>query len=492
MEGNKFVIGVLRETKNYWEIRTPLIPSDAKVLIEKGIRVVLQPSSSRCFRDAEYQAVGAEINEDLSEAALILGVKEVLPGNFLPNRIYMFFSHTFKAQAYNMPMLDTMIDKKITLIDYECIKNASGNRTVALGKFGGNSGAMDLMQGLGKYLLMKNISSPFLCQGFGYMYRDLADIRREVGKIGDLIKHNGLPLPIVPMVWGILGSGRSSSGVQEILSILPHQILTPDQLAHFDPGPKAQFQIYIVIFPINKLYRRKSDHGFDRQEYGQSPFLYESVFAQKYAKHLSVIYNCLYYETKYPRVLTREDIQGLDKLLGICDITCDLRGAIEICHKFTTPEEPFFLYKPEDDRMYELCKAHVQGSLLYYSMDFLPTELPRDASSHLSHCLLPYLEEICNGEYDDELDVSGLSNDLIDATHLYKGVLTQKYKYIEDLRNMSPNSVPIIDESLREIGMIVRQCPQLASDVDNSKYGQELTRESKIALIRIAKIISEY
>lgn len=490
MEGDKFVIGVLRETKNYWECRTPIIPLDAKILIEKGIRVILQPSSSRCFRDSEYLAVGAEINEDLLEAAIILGVKEVQPSNFLPGRIFMFFSHTFKAQAYNMPMLDTMIEKKITLIDYECIKNPLGNRTVALGKFGGNSGAMDFMQGLGKYLLMRNISSPFLCQGFAYMYRDLDDIRKEVGKIGDLIKENGLPTPIIPMVWGILGNGRSASGVQEILSILPHTLLTPDDLISFTPGPEAQFQIYIVIFSPNTLYQNKATSTFNRQDYNQNPSLYESIFAQKYAKYLSVIYNCLYYETIYPKVLTTENIRSLDKLLGICDITCDLRGTIEICHKFTTPEEPFFLYNSQDDRMYELCKAHIAGSLLYYSMDFLPTELPRDASSHLSNCLVPYLIEICNGNYENELEASGICSDLIDATHVYKGVLTQKFRYIEDLRGRMPNDIMVINEDVRKIGQIVRDCPQLDSDVDNSKYGQELTRESKIALIRIAKILN--
>ena len=99
-----------------------------------------------------------------------------------------------------MPMLDAMIAKKITLIDYECITNTSGIRTVALGKFGGNSGAMDFMQGLGKYLLMKNLASPFLNQGFAYMYRNLEDIRREVGKIADLIRKNGLGSQIVPMI----------------------------------------------------------------------------------------------------------------------------------------------------------------------------------------------------------------------------------------------------------------------------------------------------
>lgn len=489
MEGRKNVIGVLRETKNYWECRTPVTPADAYVLMQKGIKVIIQPSSSRCFRDSEYESIGVEVNQDLSEASIILGVKEVLPCNFLDNRIYLFFSHTFKAQAYNMPMLDAMISKKITLIDYECIKNPEGNRTVALGKFGGNSGAMDFIQGIGKYLLMKNISTPFLCQGFGYMYRDLDNIRIELGKISDLIKTSGLPEAITPMIWGILGNGRSSQGVQEILKMLPHQILTPEELTGFYNTPESRYKIYIVVFPTNAIYSKISDGTFNRQEYHTSPFLYESIFAQKYSRYLSVIFNCLYYESVYPRVLRTEDIIGLDRLLGICDITCDFKGTIQICNKFTTPEEPFFLYKLADGRMYELCKTHIIGSVLYYSMDFLPSELPRDASTHLSKCLVRYIEELSNGDYEASLEKSGISTDLIDATLLYKGTLTPKYSYIEALRSKSFYYNIKIPQDTLEIANIVKEHPQLASDIDNIKHGQNLSSKNELAIIAIANVL---
>lgn len=491
MEGKRNVIGVLRETKNCWERRTPLIPSDAQILISKGLKVVLQPSESRIFTDNEYLAVGAEINEDLSEASLILGVKEVLPRNFLQGRIYLFFSHTFKGQYYNMTMLDSMISKNISLVDIELLKGPDGARTVALGEFGGYAGAMDFMQGLGKYLLMKNIASPFLCQGFGYMYHDLDEIRKEISKIGDLIANNGLSEIILPMVFGILGTGRTSKGIQEILSILPHVFITPDELESFNPDSTSRFLIYIVVFPTCKLYARTTDGGFDREEYQIFPNLYESLFAKKYARFLSVIYNCLYYETKYPRVLTVEDIGRLDKLLGICDISCDLQGAIEICRKFTTPEEPFFLYSAKADRMYELSKAYVEGSILYQSNDFLPTELPFDASIRLSNKLLRYIEELCNGYYLEGLEKSGLSSDLVNAMYLYKGAIAEEYRFIDEIRKRTASSDLQMDDNLKRIRHVIKSCPELASDVDNSRSGQELTLESKHAIIRIAELISQ-
>ena len=483
------VIGVLRETKNVWECRTPLTPSDAGKLIVKGIRVILQPSTFRIFSDSDYTSVGAEINEDLSEALIILGVKEVLPKNFWPDRIYIFFSHTFKGQYYNMPMLDSMISNRITLVDIELLKDPSGRRTVALGEFCGNAAAVDFMQGLGKYLLMKNISSPFLYQGFAYMYPDLEAIRMETTMVGELVTANGLSASTLPMIWGILGTGRTSGGLQAILRLLPHQFIAPEELQQLfqSPVPESQFRIYIVIFPTASLFSRKTDGGFDRQEYQDMPHLYESVFALKYARYLSVIFNCLYYESKYPRVLTVEDIRKLDRLLGICDISCDLNGAIEICRKFTTPEEPFFLYKPSTDRMYELCKTHVQGSILYYSMDFLPTELPLDASNRLSERLLGYVEELTRGDYSGGVENTGLSREIVEAMFLYKGVVAERYRYVQEFRGRNLG-YPATD-SVKQIREILKKCPELASDVDNTRCGQEMKDESKRAIIQIANIL---
>lgn len=59
----------------------------------------------------EYSAVGAVIEEDLSEAELIIGVKSVPIDLLLPDKTYAFFSHTIKAQKDNMPLLDAIIEK---------------------------------------------------------------------------------------------------------------------------------------------------------------------------------------------------------------------------------------------------------------------------------------------------------------------------------------------------------------------------------------------
>lgn len=56
---------------------------------------------------------GAEINEDLSEACLILGIKKMSAKNILPGKSYMFFCHIIKAQEANLDVLDKIMKSKV-------------------------------------------------------------------------------------------------------------------------------------------------------------------------------------------------------------------------------------------------------------------------------------------------------------------------------------------------------------------------------------------
>lgn len=72
--------------------------------------------------------------------------------DLMPERTYFFFSHTIKAQDYNMPLLDTLLEKKIRMVDFECIRNDQG-RLVAFGHFAGVAGTFDFLRGCGEFLL---------------------------------------------------------------------------------------------------------------------------------------------------------------------------------------------------------------------------------------------------------------------------------------------------------------------------------------------------
>ena len=126
-------IGIRRENKNKWERRVPLTPSQIqKLALQGNTQFIVQPSENRIFDSLQYMDAGAHVSEDLSSCDIIMGVKEVPADLVQENKVYLNFSHTIKGQSYNMAKLQRLIDLECTLIDYECIGDASARRLVFL------------------------------------------------------------------------------------------------------------------------------------------------------------------------------------------------------------------------------------------------------------------------------------------------------------------------------------------------------------------------
>lgn len=79
------ILGIQKESNSkVWERRAPLTPSHCAQLLHAGRasgnggvkRIIVQPSTKRVLQDFQYENVGCEISEDLSECGLILGVKQ--------------------------------------------------------------------------------------------------------------------------------------------------------------------------------------------------------------------------------------------------------------------------------------------------------------------------------------------------------------------------------------------------------------------------------
>lgn len=111
-----------------------------------------------------YVDAGAAVQEDMSEASVIVGVKQVPVEALIPEKTYCFFSHTIKAQESNMPLLDSILSKKIRLIDYERIIDERGQRLVAFGKYAGVAGMINILHGLGLRLLALGHHTPFMVE----------------------------------------------------------------------------------------------------------------------------------------------------------------------------------------------------------------------------------------------------------------------------------------------------------------------------------------
>jgi len=225
------IIGIRREDKNEWEKRVPLVPDDVRWLKEKhGIRTIIQPSAIRTFSDDEFRRAGAELSEDLGRAGTVFAVKEIPASMFRRDKTYVFFSHTIKGQAYNMPMLKTMIERRCNLIDYERVLNEKNQRLIFFGRYAGLAGMLDTLHGYGQKLLARGVASPFAGIRQAYQYASLEEAKAEVAAIGAGIDENGFPAELCPLTVGFAGYGNVSRGAQEIFDLLPHKVLSAEAM----------------------------------------------------------------------------------------------------------------------------------------------------------------------------------------------------------------------------------------------------------------------
>ncbi len=144
-------IGIIREGKTPPDQRVPLSPEQCAEVKTKypNVELVVQPSPIRKFSDSEYTANGIELQEDLSDCEVLMGVKEVPVEMLIPNKTYFFFSHTFKLQPYNAPLLREILAKKIKLVDYEVLKDENNNRLIGFGRYAGVVGCYNAFRTLG-------------------------------------------------------------------------------------------------------------------------------------------------------------------------------------------------------------------------------------------------------------------------------------------------------------------------------------------------------
>lgn len=427
-------IGIRYEDKYALEKRVPLIPKHVKQLVEKGIEVKVVSSEKRIFKDEEYRNAGASITEEPLDADIILGVKEMPIGYFKAHNTYVFFSHTVKGQAYNMPLLKNMMANKINLIDYERIVDEKGRRLIFFGRFAGLAGTINSLWSLGQRLKAKGIETPFIHLQQSHHYDSLEQAKEAVSKVGKEIAKNGLPEGLKPLVIGITGYGHVSGGVQEILSLLPVEEISPADLLKLKGNKHSDFnKIYKVVFKEEHLAKPVSEGKvFNLQEYYDHPEGFVGVFEQ-YLPHLSVLMNCMYWDARYPRIVTKDYVKKAYqeknlKLEVIGDITCDPDGSVEITHMGTPIDDPVFVYNP-------LTRKPVSGfegeGVLDMAVDILPSELPRESSVAFSEALFPYLSDLAAADFDVPFQELNIPEPLKKAMILHHGQLTPDYEYLE-------------------------------------------------------------
>jgi alanine dehydrogenase len=427
-------IGIRREDKNRWEARTPLVPEDIKELKEKhALEFLVQPSSIRAYSEADFQNAGAQISEDLCPCQLILGIKEMPEAFFVPGKIYIFFSHTIKGQPFNMFMLKKLLELGCTLIDYEKVTDEKNRRLIFFGNYAGFAGMIDTLWALGQKLLAEDLATPFaeIKQALGY--HDLNEARQAIAAVGERLRTTRLPQALQPLVVGFAGYGNVSKGAQEILELLPVKEIEPEKLSELFRSQEHNFIYKAVFKEAHMVEPLTPGAAFELQDYYQHPEKYRSRFTE-YLPFLTILVNGIYWEKRYPRLVTKADLKELfagmtkPRLRVIGDISCDVEGAVECNLKITNSGAPVYLYNPET----ETISPGVQGKgVVVLAVDNLPCELPRDASAYFSHTLKDYIPALANANYKVPFEQLNLPPEWKKAVIAYQGQLTPDYRYLE-------------------------------------------------------------
>ena len=428
------LIGIRREDKNIWEKRVPLIPEHVKKLKEEHeINVVIQPFPARAFSDDEFRQAGAEVNEDISAAPVIFGVKEIPIKLLLENKTYLMFSHTIKGQSYNMPLLRKLMELKCSLIDYETITDEKKRRLVFFGKFAGLAGMIDGLHGLGRRLKYLGYETPLLNVKQAYQYPSLEAAKEEISAAGEKIKAEGLPKELTPLVIGFSGYGHVSQGAQEIFDLLPHKEIAPAELKNLSDDAEPVF--YKTVFKEVDMFEPKDENAeFELQDYFNHPEKYKSKF-ERYLEHLTMLVNAIYWYDACPRLITKDYLKNnFDKvkLQLVADISIDIDGSIEFSYKATEPDNPAFVYNPKTD---EFTDGYEGEGIVDITIDNLPTELPKNASISFSEALTPFVPAIAKADYSKPFDELELPDEIKRAMILHNGELTGSYKYLEKFLN---------------------------------------------------------
>jgi len=427
-------LGIRREDKNRWERRVPLTPQHVLELKKKhGVETFIQPSNIRVFSDDDYRKVGAHVQESVTPSSVVFAIKEIPIHFFEKGKTYVFFSHTIKGQKHNIPMLKKMMDMGCTLIDYERIIDAKGRRLVFFGRFAGLAGMVDTLSTFGQRLYWEQIDTPFREIKQTIHYKDLDEIKKHFTAVGEKIKTKGLPPSLTPVLIGFSGYGNVSIGAQEILDVLPIIEIKPEEIESVFKNPSNKV-IYKVVFKEEHMVEPASPgKKFDLNEYYIHPEKYRPAFEQ-YIPSLSILMNCILWNTQYPRLLTKKylkkSFQKKEKLRlkVIGDISVDVNGAIEFTEKTTSPDNPVFVYNPNTDTIKD---GYKDDGIVVMAVDNLPCELPQESSQSFSEILMHFIPDVMKADFTvADFNAVALPIEIKNAVILYQGKLTPAYRYI--------------------------------------------------------------
>ncbi len=391
------IIGLIREGKVPADNRVALTPAQCKWLLKnfEDIDVKVQPSPNRCYKDAEYIHAGITVTDDLQDCNLLLGIKELPISQIIPNKRYMFFSHTKKMQATNKAMMQALVKNNITFIDYECLEHKDGQRIIGFGFFAGIVGAHNGIMAYGKRMGQFDLARVHTIKD----YREL------------IHTYFGLKLP--PIKIAVTGSGRVAHGIVEIMNLMDAQEVEPED---FLTRP-FDYPVYVQLKGAN-LYKHRVTGKYSREHFHLHPKEYGCLF-NRYIAQTDILMNGIYWTNEMPRLFTIDEFKSTEfQIQTIADITDDKNGSVPCNLGDGTIEDPVYgINKITGEKIL----AYDKDGVDIMAVGNLPNELPRDASRYFGEQLIKYILN----------DIRQGGSDLIqNATILDNGKLTPKFEYL--------------------------------------------------------------
>lgn len=399
-----FTLGILREYKEPPDRRVAFSPAQCRTIVETypGAKLIVEPSPHRIFSDDAYREAGITVSSDLSECDILFGIKEVPANRLIPNKTYLFFSHTIKLQPHNRDLFKAIVKNGIRLIDYECLKWPVGSRVLGFGRYAGIVGTYEAFKAIGIRKGLYQLPATYTCN-------DYLHLKEELQKVLPIIKSQNLRIVIT-------GSGRVAHGCEELMGFMQIEQVTPEAYLN-----STFNETVYTLLDSHHLYERKDGEPWNHEHFFKNHAMYRSIF-EPYTQCTDLLINGVYWDSAMPPHFTVEQTNSPDfGIRVIADISCDIEGSVPITLRDTTQDEPVMGYNPSTGKE---CEPYQPGSIDIMAVSNLPTALPADASRSFGDSLLRHVLPRILMPFDDSM--------IPDATLCENGQLTPPFQYMKD------------------------------------------------------------
>jgi alanine dehydrogenase len=394
-------IGLLREIKPPIDNRVALTPQQCLEVADKFpfVEIVVQRSPFRCFKDAEYEALGFTVKEDISDCNLLLGVRDIPTDDLLHHKTYLFSSQLVKRHPQSRLLLLTLLQRHIRLIDYDRLEDMEGNHLVSFGWWNGRFGAYNALNAYGKKRKLFDLKPIHQYTSWEEALQMLSNIE------------------LSPIKIAITGSGNTSKGTKEVLEKIGFKEVSKASFLE-EPTKSLEF----VVLSSKDIHYRKDGKPFEREDFKTHLELFDCTF-KPYTNKADILIVASKSSMNAPHFFSKEDTKSEHfQTKVIADLSADIEGVVPCVKKLSSIKDPFYDYNPATDNVEPAFSSY--KNLTIMAIENLPNEMPKNASEGFGRELIdnvfPHLF------IEDKLDI------ITNATITIDGKLNKQYQFLQD------------------------------------------------------------